>query len=290
MIKLFCTTIALSWSVFVFWLSPKAPKATALPAIVMCHSEVVEMKNFALDADFQALHPSPQALVNQTLIGEMTTLSTPDGKTANAYMIKAKRRSKKWLFVYQEWWGLNEHIKKQADVFYKDLSESVNVIALDMYDGKATSDPKEAGKFMSESKEERLENIVKGAINLAGKKAKIANVGWCFGGTWSLKSALLGGKQSVGSVIYYGMPVRDVAKLKTLHCDVLGIFATEKYISKDIIEEFAGNMKTADKKLDYSIFDAVHGFSNPSNPKYDETKSKEAYAKAIVYLKTRLKV
>jgi carboxymethylenebutenolidase len=290
MIKIFFTTIALSISLFAFWLSPKTPKVQALPPLVMCHSEAADMKDFALDAEFQALHPSPQSIVNQVLVGEMTTFATPDGKTANAYLIKAKKKSKKWLFVYQEWWGLNEHIKKQADVFYQDLSESVNVIALDMYDGKVTSDPKEAGKFMSESNEMRLESIVKGAMNLAGKKAKIANVGWCFGGGWSLKSALLGGKQSVGSVIYYGMPVRDVEKLKTLHCDVLGLFATEKYISKEIIEEFATNMKAADKKLDYSIFDAVHGFSNPSNPKYDEAKSKEAYAKAIAYLKIRLAI
>jgi carboxymethylenebutenolidase len=82
-----------------------------------------------------------------------------------------------------------------------------------MYDGKSTTNPQEAGKLMQGVVETRLENIVKGAITWL-PKAQI-NVGWCFGGSWSLKSALLGGKQTIGSVMYYGMPVKDVEKLKT---------------------------------------------------------------------------
>ena len=140
------------------------------------------------------------------------------------------------------------------------------------------------------TKDARLVAIVNGATTFAGKKAKIANVGWCFGGSWSLKSALLGGKQTIGSVMYYGMPVKDVEKLKTLNSDVLGLFATEQYISQQVIEDFAANMKTANKKLTYKIFNAVHGFSNPSNPKYDEAASKEAYSMAIGYLKEKYKL
>jgi dienelactone hydrolase len=84
---------------------------------------------------------------------------------------KPKKKSDKWLFVYQEWWGLNDHIKHQADVFYNDLGGNVNVIALDMYDGKSTTNPQEAGKLMQGVVETRLENIVKGAITLAVAKS-----------------------------------------------------------------------------------------------------------------------
>ena len=257
----------------------------------MCHTSggdpVGDMREFALDPEFQALHPAPLPL-DFNAMGTMVSFAAPDGVEAKGYVIKAKKKSKKWLFVYQEWWGLNDHIKHQADVFYNDLGGKVNVMALDMYDGKSTANPQEAGKIMSETKETRLENIVKAAVMYAGKKAKIANVGWCFGGSWSLRSALLGGKQTVGSVIYYGMPVRDVEKLKTLNCDVLGLFATETRISKEVIEDFAAKMKEAGKGLEYKIFDGVHGFSNPSNPKYDEALAKEAYGMAIGYLKKKL--
>jgi carboxymethylenebutenolidase len=158
-----------------------------------------------------------------------------------------------------------------------------------MYDGKVTSNPQEAGGFMRGVDEKRLENIVLGAKNFAGTDAEIANVGWCFGGAWSLKSALLLGKQNVGSIIYYGMPVRDVNQLKTLNSDVLGLFATEEYISKAVVEEFATAMNEAGKDLDYKIFDAVHGFANPSNPRHDKEATKEAYGMALSYLQGKFK-
>lgn len=247
------------------------------------------MAVFASDKSFIASHLAPLVYQHTSEVGgKMIEFDTPDGKKANGYIVKAKKKSDKWLFVYQEWWGLNDHIKRQADIFYNDLGENVNVLALDMYDGKIAADASEAGKMMQGVVEARLENIVQGGLGLAGKKAKVANVGWCFGGGWSLKSAIIGGKQTVGSVMYYGMPVKDVEKLKTLNCDVLGLFATEQWISKQVIEEFAANMKTAGKGINYKIFDAAHAFANPSNPKYDEAKAKEAYGMAIEYLKKKL--
>jgi carboxymethylenebutenolidase len=269
------------------------PQPTASTAMPMCHTEPTlppdGMIAFASDPAFLALHPSLLPLVYDAK-GDSITFKTSDGVDARGYLLKAKKKSKKWLFVYQEFWGLNEYIRRQSDAFYADMNGEVNVLALDMYDGLSATDPKEAGKLMQGTKEARLESIVKGGVAFAGVKAKIANVGWCFGGGWSLKSALLGGKQTVGSVMYYGMPVKDVEKLKTLNCDVLGLFATETRISKEVIEEFAANMKKADKKLEYKIFGGVHGFANPSNPKYDEAGAKEAYGMALAYLKKKLKV
>jgi carboxymethylenebutenolidase len=33
------------------------------------------------------------------------------------------------------------------------------------------------------------------------------------------------------------------------------------------------------------MYDAVHGFANPSNPKYDKVAADDAYGKALTYLK-----
>lgn len=256
---------------------------------VYCHPDQLpdDMAVFASDPAFQALHLSPEK-INYQAKGEMIKLKTTDGQDASAYLLKAKKKSSRWLFVYQEWWGLNDHIKKEADKFYADLGGDVNVMAIDMYDGKVTSNPQEAGQIMQQVKQERLETIVKAAYAHAGSKARVGNVGWCFGGGWSLKSAIIGQKNNVGCVMYYGMPVKDVEQLKTLQSDVLGLFATEQYISKEIIEAFAANMKTAGKELEYKIFSGVHGFANPSNPKYDAAQATEAYGMALSYLKKRL--
>src|SRR6187402_828861 len=110
---------------------------------IVCHPEDTEtdMAAFASNPSFQALHLSP-FVIHYNAVGEMMKFKTPDGTDASGYLIKAKNKSDKWLFVYQEWWGLNDHIKKEADKFYTDLGADVNVIALDMYDGKSTTDPK----------------------------------------------------------------------------------------------------------------------------------------------------
>lgn len=274
------------WLLFpVLWFLTLVPVSKTKDKITMCGS----MNQWANDQDFQKAHFSPVPTVFADFIGEKVVFDTPDGRSASGYVIKAKKKSDKWLFVYQEWWGLNDYIRGQSDKFYKDLGENVNILALDMYDGKSATDPKEAGKLMSEVDEKRLENIVSGGLKYAGSKAKVASVGWCFGGSWALKSGLIGGKQNVGVVMYYGMPVKDINRLKGLNSDVLGLFATEQWISKEVIEEFAVNMKTAGKKLEYKIFPGVHAFANPSNPKFDKEQADEAYTLALNYLKSKYK-
>lgn len=258
--------------------------------ITLCYAlpEGEGMAAFATAPDFVALHPAPLPLQYDGL-GENISFGTADGTDAGGYFIKAKSPTDKWLFVYQEWWGLNDYVRRQADTFYEDLGTDVNVLALDMYDGKVTRDPSKAGKLLRSIPWSRTENIINGGISFAGDNAKIANVGWCYGGGLSLQSGILGGQQTIGTVIYYGMPERDVEKLEMLNGDVLGLFATEERISKEVIEEFAANMKKAGKELDYKIFDAVHGFANPSNPRYDETATREAYGMALEYLKEKFR-
>ena len=267
------------WSV-----NSKPEKVSVVP---LCG--VAGMQQLAGDPAFQALHASPIPFTYVSKKGEMTTFSTPDGKTANGFILKSKKPSNKWLLVYQEWWGLNDNIKMQAETFYKDL-KNVNVLAVDMYDGKVATVPAEAGKLMQGADKARLASIMKGAIALAGPEAEIASVGWCFGGSLSLQSAMLEGKQAKGCVMYYGFPEQDTEKLKTLDTDVLGLFGNkDKAISPQTVNMFEENMKKAGEKVEVVRYEAEHGFANPSNPVFDKTASADAYKRALSYLKDRLK-
>jgi carboxymethylenebutenolidase len=221
--------------------------------------------------------------------GEMIEFKTPDGKSGKGFEIRSATPSNKYLLVYQEWWGLNDYIKKEAARFAEEMP-GVNVLAVDLYDGRVAGSPEEAGKIMQSINTDRAIAIVKGAQMHAGPKAQIASVGWCFGGGWSLQSALLGGKQTVGCVMYYGMPEKDVAKLKTLNSDVLGLFAEQdKSISPEVVAQFEKNMAAAGKKVTVKEYPAVHAFANPSNPKYDKALAEDAHQRALTYLKARLK-
>jgi carboxymethylenebutenolidase len=242
----------------------------------------------ATDKDFSGGHdaPLPYAYEGE---GKMIEFKTTDGQTGHGFEIKSAKPSNKYLFVIHEWWGLNDYIKKESAAYAQEMP-GVNVIALDLYDGQVATTPEEAGKYMQGVKTERAAAIIKGAQMYAGPKAQFASVGWCFGGGWSLQSALLGGKQTVGCVMYYGMPEKDVAKLKTLNSDVLGLFADQdKWINPQVVGQFEKDMAAAGKKVTVKEYPADHAFANPSNPKYNKELAADAHQRALTYLKARLK-
>jgi len=241
---------------------------------------------FSNDAAFRKAHPEPKKF-KYAGKGEMVTFDAADGKPAKGFLIKAEKPTGNYLFVFHEWWGLNDHIKQQAATFQKDLG-NINVFALDLYDGKITGKREEAAKLMSELSVPRAEAIIKGALKYVGADARIFTVGWCLGGGWSLQASLLSGKQAAGCIIYYGMPEKSVERLKNLHADVLGIFASKDgWITQELVKEFDRNMKAAGKRLDIVSFDADHAFANPSNPQYDEEATRKAYQYSIEFLKER---
>ncbi len=251
-----------------------------------CHP-VDEFATFSSDAAFKAGHSEPNAF-KYSGKGELITFNAADGKPAKGFLIKADQPSDNYLFVFHEWWGLNDHIKQQAATFQKDLG-NVNVLALDLYDGKVTASREEAAKLMSAMNIARAEAIVNGAVKYAGAAAKIFTVGWCLGGGWSLQASLLCGKQAAGCIIYYGMPEKNIDKLKALSADVLGIFASrDGWITQDMVKEFDSNMKAAGKRADIVSFDADHAFANPSNPQFDQEATKKAYQYSVEFLKERL--
>lgn len=248
-------------------------------------------ENFAMfvdDKSFVNKHEEPLAFRFEGS-GQKVTFKTPDGKEGAGWEIKAKKKTKNYVFVIHEWWGLNDYVKQESENIFNALG-NVNIIALDLYDGQVATTREDAGKYMQSVKSERAAAIIKGAMEYVGKKAKIGTVGWCFGGGWSLQASLLLGKQAKACVIYYGMPEKDVEKLKTLQTDVLGIFAAqEQWISPKVVAEFEENMKKAGKKTTIKNFDADHAFANPSNPKYSKQYADEAMAMTISFFKERLK-
>lgn len=254
----------------------KAPSATAAFA------------SLASDINFRNAHESPEALVYPEK-GSMIKFPTADGKTGAAYYIPAASKSNNYILVFHEWWGLNEWIKKQSDLF-SDSIKNANVIAVDLYEGQVATNSDEAGKLMQALDQTRAMNIVKGAISYMGANAKIATVGWCFGGGWSLQGALAAGKNEAGCVMYYGMPESDVNKLKTLNSDVLFIWAKQdQWINEKVKDDFVKNMQAAGKKLTVKEYDADHAFANPSNPHHNKEAAEDAQHWTLAYFRSHLK-
>lgn len=284
------TAIVLYLSTFFWTTSLETAPLQVKEEVISCY-DMGTLNDFRKEAStqaFAAMHPSPKTLQQQPLLGKMIQFPTKDGQIASGYYIASQKKSKKWLIVLQEWWGLNEHIKREADKYYSDLKD-VNVLAVDMYDGKLASTPDSAMKLMRGSSNERMSSILLSAFQHAGEKAEIYSVGWCFGGMWSLQTAILAGKQAKGSVMFYGRPETNLEKLKSLQCDILGFFGNlDKSPSPAMVAEFEKNMEAAGKKFTDFKYEAGHGFANPSNPSFNEEASKDAYSKAIAFFKEKM--
>jgi carboxymethylenebutenolidase len=278
--KLLLSTLMILCSVFAFSQSK----------MTCCYQSATQkFAMLASDKNFIKAHPDPRVYHFQSSIGKAITYKTTDGKEANAFEFKAKNPTNNWLIVIHEFWGLNDFVKHESEKIYNDLG-NVNIIDLDLYDGKVATTREDAGKYMQALSDARARAIINGAIAYVGPKARIATIGWCMGGGWSLQASLLAGKQDVACVMYYGMPEQDVTKLKALNGDVLGNFANkDKWINPKVVAKFADDMKAAGKKLYLHQYDADHGFANPSNPIYNSEATRDAYANTVAFLKPRLK-
>jgi carboxymethylenebutenolidase len=256
--------------------------------------EVIECLNmetqqaYQLEASqpkFANMHIAPAVVNPADLLGTIVPFNAADGKPGQAYFIPAKKKSDKWLIVIQEWWGLNDNIKMEADQYFKDLGD-VNVMAVDMYDGKVAATPDSAMKLMRGADMNRMVALIQGAVKHAGSKASIYSVGWCFGGMWSLQTAIIAGPQAKGSVMYYGRPEANMEKLKSIQCDIIGFFGNlDQSPSPAMVNTFEDNMKLAGKNLTAYKYEAGHGFANPSNPSYNAAAKADSYSKAIAFLK-----
>jgi carboxymethylenebutenolidase len=268
-----------------------AQKAPASCCAKPAPDALVAFANLAADPAFMSGHDAPLPLNYAPLeAGQTITYPTPDSSTAYAYEVRPAKPNGKYLLVIHEWWGLNDYIKREADRLAANLP-GVTVLAVDLYDGKLATEAQEASRLVQAVDNNRAKNILRGALQHAGPKAQIATLGWCFGGGWSLQAAMLAGKQAVGCVMYYGMPEKDVAKLKTLNTDVLGLFATQDQgISPAVVKQFQADMKKAGKQLTVHSFDAAHAFANPSNPKYDAKAATQANTIALNYLLKKFKL
>lgn len=251
-----------------------------------CCTATKEFAQLGTSTEFQAEHQLPKSAIQSEKKGSWVEFATPDNRKGRGYLVKAATKSNKYLFVFHEWWGLNENIINEAELWAKDL-KGVNVIALDLYDGKVATTREAASEFMQGADEVRVRNIIQGALEYAGEEAEIATIGWCFGGGWSMQAALMLGNQAIGCVLYYGMPEKDPTRLATLNCKVVGIFAEkDKWINRKVVAEYEKAMNEADKAYETFWYDADHAFANPSNAIFDEEAAADAREKSLEFLRS----
>ncbi|MBE2280200.1 MAG: dienelactone hydrolase family protein [Ignavibacteriaceae bacterium] len=242
-----------------------------------------KMAKFAGDENFVEAHKNPLSADYTDFKGSMVPLKVNNSFTAQMYLVPSATPSNKYLFVIHEWWGLNDHIKKETDNFALHL-EGVNLIALDLYEGKIASTQQEASTYIKEVNPALATETIVAALNYTGDDGEVAVVGWCFGGGWAIQTAILGESKVKACVFYYGMPENDPAKLSKISAPVLGIIAEKDgWITPQIASDFESKMNELGKSVQILLYDAVHAFANPSNPDYDHNAANDALANSLKF-------
>jgi carboxymethylenebutenolidase len=199
------------------------------------------------------------------------------------------------VIVIHEWLGLNEHIKNQADILAK---EGYVVLAVDLYRGEVATDSNRAMELASSVRNDpdsAIDNL-QSAVNYIKSLeivdgSRIASLGWCFGGDWSLQLALNSSENPLAAtVIYYGRPVTDIASLSSIDWPILGIFGDQdQSIPVESVKQFASALNASDVTNEIFLYEGVgHAFANPSRDSYAPKETTDAWQKTIGFLRTYL--
>ena len=83
----------------------------------------------------------------------------------------------------------------------------------------------------------------------------MGSVGWCFGGGWSLRAAILLGDELDAAVVYYGRVVTD-DELASIDAPVLGHFGGEDQgIPIEGVRAFEARMQDLGKVVTVHVYD-----------------------------------
>jgi carboxymethylenebutenolidase len=199
------------------------------------------------------------------------------------------------VIMIHEWFGLNEHIKSQADLL---ANEGYAVLAVDLYRGEVATDSNRARELASSVRSNSasaIDNLQSAVSYLKSLEivddSKVASLGWCFGGDWSLQLALNSSENPLAAtIVYYGRPVTDTASLSSISWPILGIFGDQdQAIPVESVKQFASALNASSITNEIYLYENVgHAFANPSGDNYASKETADAWQKTIGFLRTHL--
>lgn len=202
---------------------------------------------------------------------------TVNGTAMQGYLayedsIKGKRPG---IVVVHEWWGHNDYARKRAQMLAK---LGYTAFALDMYGGgKTASHPQDAAKFSAAVKKNLPLARARFTAALEQLKAhptvdpaRLAAIGYCFGGGIVLEMALQG-IDLKGVVSFHGTlpPPRDLQPGRVKAKILVLNGAADPFVKPEQIRAFEEEMKAAG--VDYRLIQypgAKHAFTNPAADQY----------------------
>jgi len=223
-------------------------------------------------------------------MGEMVQFKRPDGKTCPGYLATPKSASGAAGFVcIQEWWGLNDQIKRTAD----RLAEAgYRALVPDLYRGKIAKAADEASHLMTNLNfPDAAEQDIRGAVQYLKQSCKkVAVGGFCMGGALTILSAVRVPEMDAGAC-FYGIPDLPTDELKKIKIPLICHFANrDGHWTPAKVNELEAALKQSKSQFEIYRYDAQHAFMNEARPDvYHAASAKLAWDRTLKFLNTALK-
>lgn len=231
----------------------------------------------------------------QPVSGQAVAYGQAGGKPITGFLARPKsaKGPLPGIIVIHEWWGLNDNIR---DMARRLAGEGYVALAVDLYGGATASTPDQATQLMQavlKNPEPAKTNLQAAYDYLTAHEhaPKVGVIGWCFGGGWSLQTALMLPAKIGATVIYYGHLTNDRAELAKLQMPILGFFgAQDQSIPVTSVHEFESTLKSLGKPVEVHVYDgAGHAFANPSGTNYRPQAASDAWQRTVAFLAKSLK-
>jgi len=190
------------------------------------------------------------------------------------------------VVVIQEWWGLVPHIEDIVDRFAK---EGFLAIAPDLFHGKTTKSPDEAGRLLMELDADRAEREIAGAGDyLLGRPECTSKtygvVGFCMGGALAQYTATKEGAKVGAAASFYGGFRKLSMDWNNLNAALLLIYAgNDKSVPAAQGEELGAKLKEMGKRVDVAVYPNMnHAFFNDTRKEvYDADAAHDAWRRTL---------
>jgi carboxymethylenebutenolidase len=223
------------------------------------------------------------------MAGEMVSFASNGGQ-AQGYLARPAGGGGPGVIVIQEWWGLVPHIKDIADRF---AAQGFLALAPDLYHGKTTKEPDEAGKMMMSMKIDEAARDMGGAyeyLKPLTSNGKVGCVGFCMGGGLSLYLATL--KPVDACVSYYGVLQGATPDFSKLAGPVLGHYASDDgWASPAVARALEQQIRDAGKRAEVHIYEGTdHAFFNDTRSEvYKKDAAALTWERTVAFFDENLK-
>ena len=262
-----------------------------IPALAIAEDkkdDYIERMEVEHATDSPIASPAAKVEPGGEVVSEEVTYAGIDGVDIVGYLARpASGQAKAGILVIHEWWGLNDNIRSMARQL---AGEGYVALAVDLYEGEVAETREDAGRLARSSRDnpDRGQQNMHQAWQFLKQEQgveKVGVIGWCFGGGWSLQTALMLGEGIDGAVIYYGRVITDRDALEALSSPLLGIFGAEDGgIPVVTVREFQTTLDLLGKTASIHIYEgADHAFANPSGTRYNEEAAKDAWSKTLTF-------